>query len=65
MNKQTLQLVGTVLLVAGLALGSIGTHRIVTNLPISDDEALGFSAEPEFSRHCRQASANEFSEDAS
>jgi len=40
MNKQTLQLVGTVLLVAGLALGSIGTHRIVTNLPISDDEAL-------------------------
>ncbi len=40
MDKQTLQIVGTVILIAGLVLGSIGAHRIVTNLPISDEEGL-------------------------
>ena len=43
MDKQALQIVGTVLLIAGLAFGSIGAHMIVTNLPISDEEALAES----------------------
>lgn len=40
MDKKTLQIIGTVLLIAGLVFGSIGAHRISTNLPISDEEVL-------------------------
>lgn len=40
MDKQALQILGTVILIAGLLGGSIGAHRIATNLPISDEEAL-------------------------
>jgi len=40
MDTQALQIIGTVLLIAGLVFGSIGAHRIATNLPISDKEAL-------------------------
>ncbi len=40
MDKQTLQIIGTVILIAGLVFGSIGAHRIATNLPISDEEVL-------------------------
>lgn len=43
MDKQTLQIVGSVILIAGLTVGSIGTYRIVKNLPISDAEALRVS----------------------
>ncbi len=43
MDKQALQIIGTVLLIAGLVFGSIGAHRIATNLPISDEEALAES----------------------
>ncbi len=40
MDKQVLQIIGTVLLLAGLVFGSIGAHRIATNLPISDENSL-------------------------
>lgn len=40
MDKLTLQIIGTVLLIAGLLFGSIGAYRIATNLPISDEEVL-------------------------
>jgi hypothetical protein len=43
MFKQTLQIVGSVILIAGLTVGSIGTYWIVKNLPISDAEALRVS----------------------
>lgn len=43
MDKQALQIVGSVLLIAGLVFGSIGVHKIATNLPISDEEALAES----------------------
>jgi hypothetical protein len=40
MDKKTLQIIGTVLLIAGLVFGSIGAYRISTNLPIPDEEVL-------------------------
>ena len=40
MDRQALQILGTVILIAGLMCGSIGAHRIATNLSISDEEAL-------------------------
>jgi hypothetical protein len=40
MDKRTLQIIGIVLLIAGLVFGSLGAHRIATNLPISDEEVL-------------------------
>ena len=40
MDKKTLEIIGNVLLIAGLVFGSIGVHRIATNLPISDEEVL-------------------------
>ena len=59
MDKRTLKIVGTVILIAGIAVGSIGTHGIVMNLPISEAEAWktsrgGFTAtkdRPEDSKH--------------
>ncbi len=40
MDKQTFQIAGSLLLIAGLVLGSVGTFRIFTNLPLSDERAL-------------------------
>lgn len=40
MDKRTLQIIGIVLLMAGLVFISLGAHRIATNLPISNEEVL-------------------------
>jgi hypothetical protein len=40
MDKRAFQIVGTVMLVAGLVACSIGAHGIATNLPVSDEQAL-------------------------
>jgi len=40
MDKQTLQTIGTVVLISGLVFASLGAYRIASNLPISEEEAL-------------------------
>ena len=40
MDKKTLQIIGAVIFIAGLVLGSIGVRGILTNLPISEEEGL-------------------------
>lgn len=40
MDKQTLNTLGTLILVAGLAVCSVGAYKIVTNLPVSDADAM-------------------------
>ncbi len=37
---RTLQITGTLLLLAGLAIGSVGAYRFCTNLPLSDEKVL-------------------------
>jgi hypothetical protein len=56
MDKRTLQITGTVLLIAGLVFGSIGTYRIAMNLPISDEEVLAEAKEAALSEKGAAAS---------
>ena len=37
MDKQTLKIAGTLILLAGIVAGSIGGYRIAANLPVSDE----------------------------
>jgi hypothetical protein len=40
MDKQTLQLLGTIALLAGLFVAGLGANKIAMNLPVSDEQAL-------------------------
>ena len=40
MDKRTLQFLGIIALAADLVIGGLGAHRIATNLPVSDEEAM-------------------------